>query len=154
MDVDVPSNLYERTLHSLFTTSFTRLKEAMWIDLDEFFLQIVYTNMICIQHCHLRRCTLNIKWDDFITSNEVLFFAEEDDIASALNRSKFHWLGTDILCCIANITELIGRMSCRKMGWGGEQIHFVMSNDPEMPIIYFHFIPCWSSLFSVLKAPQ
>ena len=31
------------------------------------------------------------------------------------------------------------------------QMHRVMSEEPEMPSIYFHSILCWCSLFSLTK---
>ena len=52
----------------------------------------------------------------------------------------------------ANRTELTATMNSRKIGGGGEQLHLVMSKEPEMPgIIYFHSISCLCSLFSLSK---
>ncbi|PIK44118.1 hypothetical protein BSL78_19044 [Apostichopus japonicus] len=45
-----------------------------------------------IQQRHLRSI-LKIKWDDFVTNDEVLDLATYEDIEAVLTRNRFRWLG-------------------------------------------------------------
>ena len=45
-----------------------------------------------IQQRHLR-FILQIKWDDFVTNDEVLCLAKADDIELLLNKNRLRWLG-------------------------------------------------------------
>ena len=45
-----------------------------------------------IQQRHLR-FILKIKWDDFVTNDEVLCLAKADDIELLLNKNRMRWLG-------------------------------------------------------------